>query len=221
MERMIKVTGKGSISVRPDTTRVMITLNEVFPSYEKTVEESTKRKTALTKDLEGLGFAKGDLKTMDFNVDPEYESYQDKKGIWQRKLVGFRYYHTMKLEFPIDNEMLGKLFSVLAHCPGTPEFRVMYLLADPEQVKNQLLGKAVADAKEKAAILAEAAGVQLGEIVTIDYSWGEVEFVSREYDFRMENAALKSSVDGDSYDVDIESDDIRTSDTVTVVWGIS
>ena len=221
MERMIKVTGKGSISVRPDTTRVMITLNEVFPSYEKTVEESTKRKTALTKDLEGLGFEKSDLKTMDFNVDPEYESYQDKEGIWQRKLVGFRYYHTMKLEFPIDNELLGKLFYVLAHCPGTPEFRVMYLLADPEPVKNQLLGKAVADAKEKAAILADAAGVCLGEIVTIDYSWGEVEFVSREYDFRMENAALKSSVDGDSYDIDIESDDIRTSDTVTVVWGIS
>ena len=219
MERTIKVTGKGSLSVRPDTTRMLITLNEVYLSYEETVEESTKKKLALTEALEGLGFAKSDLKTLDFSIDPSYEDYKE-KGVWKKQLVGFRYYHEMKLEFPIDNTMLGKVFYALVHCPASPEFRVQYLFADPEPVKNEVLEKAVADAKKKAGILAEAAGIQLNEIEKIDYSWGEIEFVSREYDFQVDGEVMKSSAK-ESYDIDIESDDIRTSDTVTVVWSIA
>ena len=212
MERTMKVTGKGNLSVRPDTTRVLITLNELFPTYEKAV---------LTKKFEDLGFAKSDLKTLDFSINPDYESYEE-KGVWKRKLIGFRYNHRMKLEFPIDNKMLGKVFYALAHTQGSPEFRVQYLIADPEPVKNKLLAKAIDDAKEKAAILAEAAGVRLNEIVTIDYSWGTVEFASREYDYGVMSRSLKlEAADTNGYDIDIETDDIQTSDTVTVVWTIA
>lgn len=220
MERTIRVKGTGSISVRPDTTRMRITLNEVLSSYEKAVEESTKKKKALTKKLEPLGFAGSDLKTLDFRIDPEYESYQE-KGCWYQKLIGYRYLHEMKLEFPVDNALLGKLFYALAHCQGEPEFRIQYTIADPEPVKNQLLAKAVADAKAKASILAGAAGVQLKDLLTIDYSWGEIELVSRMYDYGDVGKGLVKSATNGSCDIDIEADDIQTSDTVTVVWGIA
>ncbi len=38
--------------------------------------------------------------------------------------------------------------------------------------KSELLGKAVTDAKEKASVLTQAAGVTLKDIQSIDYSWG-------------------------------------------------
>lgn len=47
---------------------------------------------------------------------------------------------------------------------------------DPESAKNKLLGKAVKDAKEKAAVLTSAGDVTLKDIQSIDYSWGEIEF---------------------------------------------
>ena len=221
MERIIRVTGKGNISVRPDTTRVLITLSEVFPSYEKAVEGSTEEKKHLTDDLGKLGFEKSDLKTTNFSVDPEYENYKDKDDCWKNRLVGYRYRHNIKLEFPIDNALLGKVFYTLAHCKSAPEFQVQYTIADPEPVKNKLLSKAVEDAKEKAAVIAEAAGVQLKEIVTIDYSWKELELISRTCDNRPLAGAMLKSSRMDSYDVDIEADDIQTSDTVTIVWAIA
>ena len=49
-------------------------------------------------------------------------------------------------------------------------------MKDPESAKNELLGKAVKDAKEKAAVLTSAGGVTLKDIQSIDYSWGEIEF---------------------------------------------
>lgn len=75
----------------------------------------------------------------------------------------------------------------------------------------------MADSKEKAKVLAEAAGVTLGDIVTIDYSWGELEIVSRPVERCMMSAANGAV---DSYAMDIEPDDIDVTDTVTVVWEI-
>ena len=109
----------------------------------------------------------------------------------------------------------------LAACPVRPEFQISFTVKDPEFAKNLLLGKAVADAKEKAAVLSGAAGVALKEIQSIDYSWGEIDF-----EYRPMNGALLAEkclaepMDA-SYDMDIEPDDIEASDTVTVIWEIA
>ena len=101
------------------------------------------------------------------------------------------------------------------------EFSIIHTVKDAEAVKNQLIGKAVADSKEKAKVLAEAAGVKLGSILKIDYSWGEIEVYSRPFQM-MENGAglcLGETSDG-RYHMNIEADDIDLQDTVTVVWEI-
>ena len=53
-----------------------------------------------------------------------------------------------------------------------------YTIKDVEAAKNELLGKAVAESKKKAQVLTDAAGVKLGNIISIDYSWGEIDIYS-------------------------------------------
>ena len=79
-------------------------------------------------------------------------------------------------EFESDNDRLGKVLYALANCDVKPEFRLSYTVKDPEAAKNELLGRAVADAGEKASVLTKAAGVALKEIQSIDYSWGQIDF---------------------------------------------
>lgn len=89
--------------------------------------------------------------------------------------------------------------------------------------KNELLGKAVADAKEKAAVLTQAAGVTLKDIQSIDYSWGQINFEVQPMNRMLmaEECLAKPMMDGAGrYDMDIEPDDIEVSDTVTVIWEI-
>ena len=107
----------------------------------------------------------------------------------------------------------------LAKCPLQPEFRLSYTVKDPEAAKNQLLGKAVADAQAKAVVLTQAAGVKLKDIQSIDYSWAQINFEVEPMSRMLmtEDCAEKSI---DSYDIDIDPDDIDVSDTVTVLWEI-
>ena len=159
---------------------------------------------------------------MYFNIDTEYESYQARDKSWKRRFQGYKYVHRMKLEFPVDNQRLGKILYALAHCPLSPEFSIEYTVADPEQCKNELLGAAVKDSMKKASVLAAAAGVNLGQIVNIDYSWGEIDLVTKPMNEMrlMECSECEMSAPA-AYDIDIEADDIDVTDTVTVVWEIS
>ncbi len=219
MERTIKVTGKGKLSVKPDLIQLSLNLSDVKDTYALALEQSSKQTEELRDCFAGLGFAKTDLKTVYFNVDTKYESYTDENRQWKQKFVGYQFMHSLKLEFDADNELLGKVLYALAQCSVSPEFNIRYTVKEPEKAKNELLSKAVADSKAKAEILAAAAGVKLDEIVNINYSWGEIDIVSQPMN-RMLKCADTMTAEA-SYSMDIEPEDINITDTVTVIWEIN
>ena len=61
--KTIRVTGKGQLKVKPDTTRISLTLEEVCRDYEEALQHSSEKTEGLRKLLSGFGFPKTDLKT--------------------------------------------------------------------------------------------------------------------------------------------------------------
>ena len=207
--RTIRVTGKGQLKLKPDTTRITVTLEGVFERYEETMRRSGSDTEQLREMMTAFEFEKSDLKTLSFHIETEYQGYEE-DGVYKQRLVGYRYRHVMKLEFEMDND------------PLHPEFILSYTVKDPESAKNQLLGNAVADAKAKASVIADAACVTLKDIQTIDYSWGRLDFEVRPMERMSADCAGGQMMrcKANSYDINIEPDDIDVSDTVTVVWEI-
>ena len=218
MGRTIKVTGKGSLSVKPDTICLAIEAEGVYSEYEKAIQESADQTKVLKKSLEKSGLSGKDLKTKHFSIQSEYEGYRDKNDDYKRRFIGYKFTHHTEIKFPNDNQQLGRTLYALSHCPVEVEFTIHYTASHPEDVKNELLKKAVADSRAKAEILAESAGVKLGEIERIDYSWGELQIVSQPVEGFMTKSLLATP--DDAYDIDIEADDIDVDDTVTIEWRI-
>lgn len=71
--RTIKITGKGQIKVKPDVTRITISLEGKFKDYDETLCRSSEDTEKLRELVQTLGFEKTDLKTLYFNVDTVYE----------------------------------------------------------------------------------------------------------------------------------------------------
>ena len=218
-QRTIRVTGKGTLKLRPDLTRLTITLQGTDTDYAAALKRSSDDTEALRAVLESLGFARDALKTQMFNVDAVYEGYQDEKGVYRNRFTGYQFQHTLKLEFPIDDRLLGRALYELAHCGAKPEFHIAYTLSDPESAKRALLSQAVRDARAKAETLAAAAGVSLGAVRSIDYSMEQVSMEVRPMRklAMADNCAVESA---GRYDMNITPDDISVSDTVTVLWEI-
>lgn len=86
MERTIRVTGKGNLSVKPDTVRLIMTMEGMKEEYDAVLEESTQMTEHLKQMFSDLGFDREDIKTLSFNVSTEYESYQAKRQKLEKKI---------------------------------------------------------------------------------------------------------------------------------------
>lgn len=218
--RTIRVTGKGRLKLKPDTARITLSLEGIYPEYDEALRKSSEASEDVKSLLSGFGFERSSLKTLKFSVDTEYESYM-KNSSYKKRFIGYKFSHIMKLEFGLDNELMGKLMYALAHCEARPEFRLSYTVKDTEAAKNELLSKAVKDAKNKAFALTEAAAVALKNIQSIDYSWGEINLEVEPFkQIFYGNKFIGNQVNGASYDMDIEPEYIEAEDTVTLIWEI-
>ena len=223
MNKTIRVTGTGKISVRPDQVNLIIDAKGVYEKYSEALKSCSESRDIIFESIKEYGFVDTDLRTIDFDIHEKTEGYEDKKGRWRKKTVGYEFIHSMRLVFDRDNEMTGNILSAISKTSVEPELNVGYSVKDVSAVKNELLSIIVEDSRNKAKVLTAAAGVELGDIETIDYSWGEIMFetrpMSRNYGCLHE---------GDFYDNDcegiealsVEPDDIDVKDSVTVVWGI-
>lgn len=219
MDKTIKITGKGKVSVKPDIIRLNMTMEESYKEYEVTLRQSSETTKILKELFVSLGFKNDDLKTRSFDINTKYESYKAKDQSWKKRLIGYTYTHHMFIEFDADTKKLGEILYALAHSVITPEISIEYTVSDPEKHKDKLLKNAIEDSKHKAEVLANAADVKLGDIVSIDYSWGEINFVSEPIQ-NFAFASAEKTTGRVGYDIDIEADDIDVTDTVTVIWNI-
>ena len=115
--RTIRVTGKGQIRLKPDTTKITLTLEGLDPEYSETLRRSSESTEQVKDLLTQFGFMRSDLKTLNSSVDTEYEGYRE-NDVYKQRFIGYRYVHQMKVEFDSDNDRLGRILYALAHCPA-------------------------------------------------------------------------------------------------------
>ena len=218
MARTITVKGMGRVTTAPDSVVISMNLEAHKMDYEATMELAAKNIELLNLSLEEIGFKKKSVKTTNFNIRTDYESVRDKNGNYNSVFNGYICSHRLKVEFDFDTKRLGQTLYAISRCLVDPELSIAFTVKDPSAVNKELLKSATVNAREKAEILCEASGVELCELLTIDYNWGELNVISHT-DYMLEERCMAMPV-GSLADIDIEPDDIDVSDTATFVWEI-
>ncbi len=214
--RTITVTGTGYASSAPDLIVISMTVTAQSVDYEKTMETAAERLDALRVALSGCGFSKEDIITTAFNVNTEYQHEHTPDGKYERRFIGYNCIHQLRVEFALDMERLSLVIAAISGCKCAPEFSIQFGVKDEELVKEQLLQAAARDANRKANALASASGVQLGEIINIDYSVDSVSLRSPTIfaaPLRADRAAAKSAIE-------ITPENVTATERVTFVWEI-
>lgn len=216
MARTITVKGVGTALVKPDQVELRLTLEAKDRNYDKAMEMAAEQIAAIKAAVENAGFEKDCLKTTNFHVNTVYDRVRDKNQNYITVFGGYECSHTLKLVFDFDSSRLSGALSAVAQSGVNPEIQISFTVKNPEAVNALILQDAAANARQKAEILCAASGVKLGKLLTIDYNWAEVNFVSRttyNYGDCMVKAAAPSAVE-------IDPDDIKASDSAAFVWEI-
>ena len=218
MPRTITVKGMGRVTTAPDYVVISMSLEAHEQDYEATMELAAKKIEQLNASLEEIGFEKKAVKTTNFNVRTDYERVKDRNGNYKSVFNGYICSHRLKVEFDFETKRLAQTLYAISRCLAQPDLSISFTVKAPSVVNKELLKSATINAKEKAQILCEASGVELGQLLAIDYNWGELNIVSHT-DYMLEEKCMAMPVGGLA-DMDIEPDDIDVSDTATFVWEI-
>lgn len=206
--RTITVRGSARVSAAPDWVVISFTINSEHYDYGKCMEQVAMQTESLQKDLAAVGLERDSLKTVHFDIDTNFESINDRYVF-----RGYKAVHRLKVEFAFKKDFLNKVLRALSRTQSQASFSVSFEIKDPEPLRHKAIAEAVKNAKIKAQVLAEAAGVMVGELVHIDYSWSEIRFQSS-----LKYEMVTESMPSPGYD--FTPQDVNVSESVTVIWAI-
>ena len=214
-EGKISVQGKGAIHVVPDVTRLEVKIERVFEDYAKAYAQAKENFSWMVKILE-YNKKPGKLaKTIKFDISDHEVSDYDSKGHYSGShLEGFELAQTIKIDLTIDNVLVNNIIRGIGKFILGAQINIGYTLQDPRPSQLKMLSRAISDAKEKATIMAEAAGCKLGKVDSIEYNYQDIHTYSQARNIHS-NSEAKASTAGS---LDIAPDDLVISDTVDVSW---
>ena len=214
MERKLQITGKGKLAISPDIVILSFNASAHEWEYEKTVNALNKKVDELRMLIEKEGIERKNLKTKDFGIR--------KDTAWSKKTEkhefnGFRATHSLELELPLEKDLINRLLNQISKKLDSLDFNISFGVKDASEHQQQLILQAIAKAKENAALIARATGVQLMEIIDIDYSYRELTIRSDRHEYAMYESDMMTTYDAAP---DFEPDDIDVAETVNITWRI-
>lgn len=191
MKELITVTCTATKELAPDCVRIDVTVAGEDSTPEKANAARAALCDSLNKQLKEMG--------VKLTAGAMYTAQKYKDG----KPIAFRAQQTLCAEFDYDVELLNGVMAVLNG--AQVEWRRSYRAKKVEKARNELKKQAVQDARRHAAVLAEAAGVKLGNLAKIDYvsDGGAAPVMLRAVHIA---------------EADVAPEPIRLSESVTCAW---
>lgn len=217
--RTITVKGVGTASAKPDYIALSMHIEDVSLDYDRALADAAERIEKLQTAAAKAGYQKSDIKTSSFRVDTRYDNIKDCQGNYKREFSGYACNYQLKLSFDFDSKQLARVLSLIASCGAKPELSIAFTVKDPAKVNEELLKSATQNARAKAEILCKASGSELGQLLSIDYNWGELNLISSTQ-YEIEDCVQPLMAMKSCAVPEIEPDDIDVSDTVAFIWEI-
>ncbi len=164
----IVVSGEGRVEARPDMATVSLGVTTEAETAAEALDENSTRMAEVLAQLREAGIEERDLQTSGLSLGPRWD-YGG--GTRQPRLIGFTATNSLSVRVR-DLDTLGGILDRSVRDGANTFNGLTFGLIEPQPVLDEARRRAVADARRKAELYAEAAGVTLGPILTLTESGG-------------------------------------------------
>jgi uncharacterized protein YggE len=164
--RSLSVSGNGEAHLAPDIAFIYIGVHTEKLTAAEAVAENTTQTEAVIEAIREFGIAEEDIRTMNFSIWP-IERYDPQTG----QPTGEKTYAVDNTVYVTVCELdtLGDLIDTAIQAGANTVNSVQFDVEDKDAALQAARAEAVQDAQAKAQELAEASGVTLGELQTINF----------------------------------------------------
>jgi uncharacterized protein YggE len=158
----LAVVGVGKVTVVPNTATVTV---GIVVSNAKTVDETQEEinviNNKIIESMGKLGIAKMDIKTSNYSINPDY-SYTNGTN----QITGYSGNASLTVTVK-DTKVLPQVITEATKAGANQVGDPQYTVDSPEKFREEARNKAIANAKEEAAKLAQSLGIKLGKVTNI------------------------------------------------------
>lgn len=201
MVRHITVTGEGVVAATPDMATISLGVQHVADTPEIAMMQTAQASQAVVSRLKMMGIAEADMQTSNLSLH-QVENY-DRNN--QPRIEGYRASNSLRVQVR-NLDQLGPVLTAVLQDGANNFGGLNFGLSEPRPAQDQARQAAVKDALAKAALYAEAAGVELGNVVSISEAGS--------HDMPMPMMRMEMAV---SSDMAVEAGELSLNQQVTVV----
>lgn len=162
VDKVVTVTGEASVSVAPDTAILRGGVTTQGKTAQEASDGNSRDMQAVIAALKAAGVEDRDIQTARLSIFPQ----QDPQKSGRARLIGFQATNQVIVRIRDIAKVATTLDRMIA--AGANEISgVDFSVTDTSKALDRIRKDAVADAKRKAEIYAEAAGLRLGRAVNI------------------------------------------------------
>lgn len=161
-EKLVTVTGEATVAVAPDTAVIRIGVTSQGMTARDASEANAKQMTGVLAAIKDNGIADRDVQTSRLSLQPQYDP--NKSGT--ARLLGFQVTNQVTIKIRDIDKLPAILDRAIA--AGANEMSgIEFIVSEQSKLLDQARNDAIADARRKAELYAHAAGVKVGQVVTI------------------------------------------------------
>jgi uncharacterized protein len=164
----ILVTGEGSVDIAPDMAVLLLSVNREATTAREALTANSAAMSKVLEAMTGLGIAKRDLQTANFDIQPRY-TYPNRQSSGPAEpptLVGYTVRNSLSVRVR-DISRLGEVLDTSVTLGVNEGGSIQFTNDDPSAAITQARVQAMEEALSKARTLAGAAGVTVGSILEI------------------------------------------------------
>jgi len=162
--RSISVSGEGVVVATPDMAELTIGVTREARLADEALAEVAAGVSAVFAVLDAAGIEPRDRRTTGLSLRPRWQSDGDNSR--PPRTVGYVASNNVTVRVR-DLEALGGIISETVNGGANTMSGLQFVIADPAPLEKEARRRAVLDAKGKAELYAETAGVPLGPLVTV------------------------------------------------------
>lgn len=166
----IAVSGEASRTVVPDLASADLGVVTEGKTATEALDRNTAAMSQVMKTLRARGIPAEDIRTRNFSITRQYRSGV---GSGPPVPVGFSVSNQVSVTVR-DPATLGAHLDALVGDGANQVNAVRFSIADPGPLMDELRREAIADAKRRASIYAQSAGLALGPVVSVQESGAQL-----------------------------------------------
>ncbi len=164
---MLTVTAEGRVTSRPDMATISLGVVSEGQTAAAALQNNARLMTQAVAALRRAGVAERDIQTSNVSVSPQYAYVEGQ----QPRLTGYQANNSVNAKVRnLDN--LGRTLDAAVAAGGNQVQGVSFALANPDPVMDQARQAAMRNARARADLYAQAAGLSVDRIMMISEGGG-------------------------------------------------